>query len=153
MKLKLGAQRDTSALSKEADEIMIDDSAISSSCIEGTNVVSNCISASASGSQNTPNSADDGSMMMDSDCSSTSSSSSRDQVSLTSSEQPRHNNISIIHFFPKLKDPRRIGGIDSSGGESISTENGRLASVSSSSSERDYRSETESILNLRRSLN
>ncbi|KAI9087510.1 hypothetical protein K1719_030380 [Acacia pycnantha] len=139
------SQRDTSAFSKEADEIMIDDSAISSSCVKGTNVVSNCISASASSSQHTPNSADDGSMMIDSDCSSLSSSSSRDQVSLTTSEQPRHNNISIIHFFSKLKDPRRIGGIDSSGNESISTENVRPASVSTSSSERDYRSETESI--------
>ncbi|XP_028766146.1 uncharacterized protein LOC114724041 [Neltuma alba] len=143
MKLKLGAQRDTSAFCKEADEIMIDDSAISSS--EGTNVMSNCLSASGSSSQHTPNLAGDGSMMIDSDCSSISASPSRNQLPTVTLEQPRQSNISIIHFFPKLKDSRRTGGIDSPCGESVSTENDRPPSVSSSCSERNYRSETESI--------
>ncbi|XP_054821908.1 uncharacterized protein LOC129320466 [Prosopis cineraria] len=144
MKLKLGAQRDTSAFSKESDEIMIDDSAISSSCVEGTNVVSTRISASASSSHHAPNLAGAGSMMTVSDCSSISTSPGRDQFSTGTSEQPRQSNISIIHFFSKVKDSRRIGGIDSSRGESVSTENDRPASASSSS-EHNYRSETESI--------
>lgn len=132
MKLKLGAQRDPSAFSKESNE-NINDSAISSSCVEGMNVESNFISASASSSKDIQSSGSDSMMIIDTDCSSISTS--------PNCNQPRHSEVSIIHFFSKFKDSRRTN--DSSYvGESESTENGFPGSVSSAS-ESHYRSETE----------
>lgn len=141
MKLKLGAQRDLSAFSKKADEIIYD-SALNSSYVEGINGESNCISGDSS-SLHIQSSPGDGMMIIDTDCSSVSASPSSDQVSTETTEQARHNNVSIIYFFPKINDSRLTS--NSSCGEPISTENGFPASVSSSSSESQYRSEAESI--------
>ncbi|KAF7833948.1 uncharacterized protein G2W53_008807 [Senna tora] len=139
MKLKMGAQRDLSAFSKESDE-NINDSATSSSILEGINVESNCVAGSASSSQHIQG---DDMMIIDRDCSSLSTSPSSDQVSIGTWEQPRRNDVSIVHFFSKLKDSRRAS--NTSYGEAVSTENSCPASISSSPSESHYRSETESI--------
>ena len=140
MKLKLGAKRDINASSKEIDEI-IDDSSASSSCVEEANMNPNCNPASASGSQHIiVTSPSDEITMMETDYSSISTSPSSSDVSGGNCEQRRHNNVSILRFF-KLKDPgnSRV----SSCGEVASTKDGSSGSVSSSSVEPHYRSETE----------
>ncbi|XP_061366532.1 uncharacterized protein LOC133309747 [Gastrolobium bilobum] len=143
MKLKLGAQRDISS-SKEMDEV-INDCSISSPCAEEANCTPATIISPVG----------DGIMMMDTDCSSTTTSTSPsfgDHVSAGNSEQRRssNSNVSILHFY-KFKDPGHSSVSSSSCAEPTSTKNGSSGIISSSSIESRYRSEMERVQTLRNS--
>ncbi|KAI4336279.1 hypothetical protein L6164_014823 [Bauhinia variegata] len=133
MKLKLGAQRDINVTSKEVDKI-INDAAITLPCDEVTNLEANSSAASTSSSQAIPiiSPGDEMTMMIDTDCSSTSlSPSSASRFSMGNQEQPRHKNVSILNLFSKYKDSK----LSQSGS----------ASVSSNYSDSYCRSKTESF--------
>lgn len=141
MKLKLGAQRDSSARadSEEMEEIVTDCSASSEA-----NMDSDRNLPSASRSHHSPG---DEIIMTDTDtdCSTvTASASFSGGVSTGNSEQRKHGNVSILHFF-KLKDSGQVTGSSSGGG----SKNGSSGCVSSSGSvESQNDSEMESVQTL-----
>ncbi|XP_057419726.1 uncharacterized protein LOC130713913 [Lotus japonicus] len=139
MKLKLGAQRDSSAResSQEMEEIVTDSS--------DANMDADRNLPNASRSHHSPG--DDEIIMTgtDTDCSSvTASASFSGGVSTGNSEQRKHGNVSILHFF-KLKDSGQVTGSSSGGG----SKNGSSGCVSSSGSvESQNDSEMESVQTL-----
>ncbi|KAI4343653.1 hypothetical protein L6164_010976 [Bauhinia variegata] len=117
MKLKLAAQGDPNVSPKEVDE-STNDSTVTSSCLEVTD-----LEASASSSE--PIISPNDEMVIDTDRSSISSSS---PSSNGNQEQPRHKNVTILHFFSIFKDSK----LSQSGSASVSSNYSETGSIQSS---------------------